>query len=54
MDVDMDTNIFKKHFYIYISYFSYLMLFLQHSLLPDPGVNLAIAFIHYKRMCEGL
>ena len=32
MRLDIDTDIFKKH---YNSYFSYLTLFLQQSLLPD-------------------
>ena len=45
-DADTDTDIFKKDFYIYISYFSYLTLFLQQSSPPDPGVDLFIALIH--------
>ena len=46
LDTDTDTDIFIKHFYIYNSYFSYLTLFLQQSLLPDLGVNLVIVLIH--------
>ena len=33
-------------FYIYVSYFSYLMLYLQQPSLRDPGVDPFIVLIH--------
>ena len=36
----------KSTFTLYNNYFSYLMLLLQQSSLPDPGVDLVIALIH--------
>ena len=39
-------NCQKTLLHLYNNYFSYLMLFLQQSSLPVPGVDLFIALIH--------
>ena len=36
----------KALLHLYNGYFSYLKLFLQQSLLPEPGIDLVIVLIH--------